>query len=152
MPPSQIHPMLRRATSLALTPTPTPTTHNVRAIAARIGPSTLPTREFVTFIATLNRPCLITRATFVINLFHAADIRADVLISRDPLTDLDAQVRDTRISRQRGIRAGFVPTSRGPTYALADRYDNPPIYLKAYFYSPTIVGAYVDLTILIRML
>lgn len=146
-----IHPLRREHISRHLTQRSQSISPHARAIAMTIGPTTIPTREIIMVAATITRPYTITQATFISNFFHDASVRADVLLSHDVYTDLDAQVRDQRLSRQRGYHVGFIPSQRGPTYDLDYHYTTHPCVLKAYLYAPTLIGAIITITILTHL-
>lgn len=136
-----IAPLQRETNGLRIEQRPTQSIQHPRSLNIWLGPTTLTDREFIVVGAIITRPCIITTMTLHPNQHQIANIWTDVLISHDTLTDLDAQLRDRRLSEQRGRRRGFTTSTRGPTYTFSQYYSDIPIVIKGYFYAPLLIGA-----------
>lgn len=145
-----IHPLQRETTARRIEQRPTDVFPHPRSLTFQLGPSTPATREFITVAAIVTRPCVITQVGFFLNTL-ADPVLADVLISRDTLTDTDAQLRDHRLSRQRGRRVGFISSIRGPTHDIREYYHDAPLVLKGYLYSPSLIGAIMTISLTLEI-
>lgn len=144
---SPINPLKRENTGNRIHQRPTLISPYTRVVTFRLGPSTALLYEFTTVAAIITRPCVIAAVTFLTNYTSAPRTRLDILISRDTLTDTEAQGRDRRISGQRGQHVGFVGSNLGPRYPIGEYVDFAPMVIKGYLWTDGVPNHYAFVTL-----
>lgn len=147
MRPTPVHPLKRQTTGDRIYRRPTLDTNHTNVVRFTLGPSTALTYEFINVTALIARPCLITAVTFLTNYTSAPRTRLDILISHDTLTDADAQMRDRRLSRQRGQHVGFVGSTLGPRYPINEYFPIAPMVLKGYLWTDGVPNHWANVTL-----